>query len=173
MKSASKDCRRTCISTPRILRVRHPLSSSALSRRVLLGMVPVLTPAPPRTPEDSMRATLFPNLPAANAPLVPAGPPPRTIRSKFFTSIHAVMRDRIAQLLRVHFVDIKRRTGFPRPLRIGGTATIPKTSDALVVLILSMDLVDRDYSIRAMTNRAALSHGIRICQRMGRSGRGD
>ena len=58
-------------------------------------------------------------------------------------------------------------------LRIGGTATIPKTSSAMVVLVLSMDLVDRDYSIRAMTNRAALSNGSRICKRMGRSGRGD
>ena len=54
-----------------------------------------------------------------------------------------------------------------------GPLAIPKASRTMVVLILRMGLVDRECSIRAMTNRAALSDRVRIRQRMRRSRRGD
>src|SRR5437588_6549257 len=62
-------------------RWRKPERCSADSRRVLEGMVPVLTEAPPRTTSRSIRATLLPKYAACAAPFSPAGPEPMTMRS--------------------------------------------------------------------------------------------
>jgi hypothetical protein len=69
-------------STPKSLRERQPESASAVSCSVLLGIVPVLIPAPPTLPSFSTSATRFPKIAAVLAPQMPAGPPPITTRSK-------------------------------------------------------------------------------------------
>src|SRR5579862_7267498 len=61
-----------------------PESESAVSRSVLLGTVPVLAPAPPRSPNRSMSTTLAPRDAAVVAPTIPAGPAPITARSQTF-----------------------------------------------------------------------------------------
>src|SRR5580698_4947862 len=58
-----------------------PERARAVSRRVLLGTVPVFAPAPPRSPYRSMSATLAPIDAAVVAPTIPAGPAPITARS--------------------------------------------------------------------------------------------
>src|SRR5438045_3429413 len=68
-------------STPKSLRERTPESASAVSRKVLLGIVPVLIPAPPISRSFSTSATRLPNILAVFAPEIPAGPPPITTRS--------------------------------------------------------------------------------------------
>jgi len=65
-------------STPKSWRECHPESASAVSRRVLLGMVPELIPAPPREACRSTSATRPPKIAETLAPTVPAGPPPIT-----------------------------------------------------------------------------------------------
>ena len=82
MKSPTVASRWSERSTPKSRRERQPLSTSAVSRSVLLGSVPVLMPAPPSIPASSTSAARLPRKPAAAAALVPAGPPPRTMRSK-------------------------------------------------------------------------------------------
>ena len=52
------------------------------ARVVLLGIVPVLIPAPPTSWSLSTSATRLPKIPAVFAPEMPAGPPPITTRSK-------------------------------------------------------------------------------------------
>src|SRR5207248_903780 len=56
--------------------------ASAVSRKVLLGIVPVLIPAPPSSRSFSTSATRLPKSPAVFAPQMPTGPPPITTRSK-------------------------------------------------------------------------------------------
>ncbi len=58
-----------------------PEIASAVSRRVLLGRVPVLVEAPPTIGLRSMIAARLPNTAAAAEALSPAGPEPITIRS--------------------------------------------------------------------------------------------
>src|SRR6266436_4186014 len=82
MKSSTVASRRRERSTPKSLRERQPESASAVSRSVLLGIVPVLIPAPPTLPSFSTSATRFPKIAAVLAPQMPAGPPPMTTRSK-------------------------------------------------------------------------------------------
>ncbi len=55
--------------------------ASAVSRRVLLGRVPVLADAPPTSGLFSIIATRLPNSAAAAAALSPAGPDPITTKS--------------------------------------------------------------------------------------------
>ena len=55
--------------------------ASAVSRRVLLGRVPVLVEAPPTIGLRSMIAARLPQTAAAALALSPAGPEPITIRS--------------------------------------------------------------------------------------------
>src|SRR5436190_23496194 len=82
MKSLMVASRRSERSTPKSLRERTPERASAVSRKVLLGIVPVLMPAPPTSWSFSTSATRLPKIPAVFAPLIPAGPPPTTTRSK-------------------------------------------------------------------------------------------
>src|SRR5215475_3994366 len=58
-----------------------PDKASAVSRNVLLGTVPVLTPPPPSSAWLSTTATVAPQLAAVTAPAIPAGPPPRITTS--------------------------------------------------------------------------------------------
>jgi hypothetical protein len=81
MKSATVASRRSDRSTPYRLRARSPKIASAVSRRVLLGRVPVLAEAPPTSGLYSIITTRLPKSDAAAAPLSPAGPDPITIRS--------------------------------------------------------------------------------------------
>src|SRR6188768_2019748 len=90
MKSVTVASRRSERSTPKSLRERQPESMSEVSRNVLLGMVPVLMPAPPTSDAFSTRATFLPSSPPAIAPLDPAGPPPRTKRSNFARSVEFI-----------------------------------------------------------------------------------
>jgi len=59
-----------------------PESASAVSRSVLLGIVPVLIPAPPTSRNFSTSTTRFPKIAAVFAPQIPVGPPPITTTSK-------------------------------------------------------------------------------------------
>jgi hypothetical protein len=59
-----------------------PESASAVSRSVLLGIVPVLIPAPPSSRSFSTSVTRFPKIVAVFAPQIPGGPPPITTPSK-------------------------------------------------------------------------------------------
>ena len=61
---------------------QKPESPSAISRKVLLGIVPVLIPAPPTSRIFSTSATRSPKIAAVFAPQIPAGPPPITATSK-------------------------------------------------------------------------------------------
>ena len=63
MKSATVASRRSERSTPKSRRERQPESMSEVSRNVLLGMVPVLMPAPPTSAAFSTRATFLPSKP--------------------------------------------------------------------------------------------------------------
>src|SRR5215470_1732565 len=82
MKSSTVASRRRERSTPKSLRERQPESASVVSRSVLLGIVPVLIPAPPILLSFSTSATRFPKIAAVLAPEIPAGPLPMTMRSK-------------------------------------------------------------------------------------------
>src|ERR1700739_3636366 len=79
--------RRKDRSPPKRLRDRHPVRARAVSLSVLLGMVPVLMPAPPRFCLFSTRTTRFSNRLATKAPNAPAGPPPITTKSYSFVSM--------------------------------------------------------------------------------------
>jgi hypothetical protein len=85
------------------------------------------------------------------------------------TELHGVMR---VFLKRVEDILVTGLAGFrpdvlrTRLLRIGGDCNYPQNEQSNGVLILGMGLVDRECSVRAMTNPAALSDRTRICQRM-------
>ena len=71
-----------CTSTASLKpRWRNPERCSADSRRVLDGMVPVFTHAPPSSGSRSMSATRLPKYAACAAPFSPAGPEPITTKS--------------------------------------------------------------------------------------------
>ena len=91
MKSATVASRRSDRSTPYRSRARSPEIASAVSRRVLLGSVPVLVEAPPTNGLFSIIATRLPKSAAAAAPLSPAGPDPITIRSYEIGSMQAIV----------------------------------------------------------------------------------
>src|SRR5215211_4675087 len=62
-----------------------PEKASAVSRRVLLGMVPVLMAAPPTAGFRSTTATFLPSRAAVLAAAHPAGPAPITTTSNSWT----------------------------------------------------------------------------------------
>src|SRR5512137_2952950 len=64
---------------------RRPWTNSALSRSVLLGIVPQLTRIPPTTFSRSTSATRLPARAAWIAARSPPGPPPMTTTSKLIT----------------------------------------------------------------------------------------
>src|ERR1039457_612620 len=74
-------------STPVSLRALIPDNARAVSRRVLLGTVPVLIPAPPSSRWLSTRATVLCEALAVAAPTIPAGPPPMIIKSYVLVSV--------------------------------------------------------------------------------------
>src|SRR5262245_43192989 len=92
MKSGIVTARRNERSTPWSSRARKPESASAVSRRVLLGSVPVLATAPPSSGLFSTSATRLPKNAAVSAPFSPAGPEPMTIRSYGVGSMHQSLR---------------------------------------------------------------------------------
>src|SRR5262245_2405326 len=61
-----------------------PAMASAVSRSVLLGMVPVFTAAPPTAGLPSISATFWPRSAAVSAAATPPGPAPITIMSNCF-----------------------------------------------------------------------------------------
>src|ERR1700678_22624 len=74
-------------STPKRSRDRQPVRARAVSLSVLLGIVPVLMPAPPRFCFFSTKATRLPNRVATQAAVAPAGPPPITTKSYSLVSM--------------------------------------------------------------------------------------
>src|SRR5438046_7554303 len=109
MKSLTVASRRSERSTPKSLRERMPERASAVSRKVLLGIVPVLIPAPPTSRSFSTSATRLPKIPTVVAPLMPAGPPPITTTSK------SLVIDTL------YHGELQPNSLFPGQFRLGGS----------------------------------------------------
>src|SRR5205809_6320240 len=109
MKSLTVASRRSERSTPKSLRERLPERASAVSRKGLLGIVPVLIPAPPTSRSFSTSATRLPKIPAVVAPLMPAGPPPFTTTSK------SLVMDTL------YHGELQPNSLFPGQFRLGGS----------------------------------------------------
>src|SRR5690242_7147742 len=98
----------------------------AVSRRVLLGRVPVLALAPPTRGLRSTIAARLPKAAAADTALSPAGPEPMTIKSYEVGSIRRMIpRPEAGAKRREHGNDARRcRNAAPRRPRSHGPGAI-------------------------------------------------